>query len=95
MTRGPGPEGSFEAPSTSTPISSSSSISSRDFLRFHALAHDLLGYEVLEAHGLQLAPEQAEHGFRLAVPLLARDILHREPLKIDVGLDDVKERKLA
>src|SRR5262245_6846735 len=66
-----------------------------DFLGFHPLAHDLLGFERLEAHGFQLAPEQAEHRLRFGMSLLARDLLDGEPLKIDIGLDDVEESELA
>ncbi len=96
VTSGPGPAGSFEAPSTRTPISWSSSTTFKNLGGLVALAHDLLGLEMLEAHGLDLAAEQAEHGARLVVPLLARDLLDAEPmLELDPGLDHVKQGKMA
>ena len=95
VTSGPGPEGSLEAPSTKTPISVSSSISLVISSCFHPLTHELLRLDILEAHGLQFPPEQAEHGARLVEPFLARDLLDTEKMgNVGVGLDHIEEREL-
>src|SRR5262245_32832393 len=66
-----------------------------DFLGFHPFAHDLLGFERLDAHGFELSSEQAAHSARVGISLVALDALDGEPLKIDIGLDDIKESELA
>ena len=93
-TSGPGPEGPSSAEDEHPDILILLD-QLGDFFGFHPFAHDLLRFERREAHRLQLAPKQAEHRLRFGMSLLARDLLDGEPLKIDIGLDDIEESELA